>query len=114
MLKIKRIYEKPSPDDGIKILVDRLWPRGINKKTANITVWLEDIAPSDSLRKWFGHRPERWEEFKSRYLDELKEKKNIITQLRKLAQKERATLIYSAKNENNNAKVLFELITKRM
>jgi len=71
-LKIKRVYEKPSESDGFRVLVDRLWPRGIKKEKAGIDLWLKDIAPTNELRKWFGHKPEKWNDFKFRYFEELK------------------------------------------
>lgn len=76
MLKIKRIYEKVDKTDGLRVLVDRLWPRGLTKEKARIDKWLKDIAPSDNLRKWFGHKESRWEEFRRRYFEELTNKKN--------------------------------------
>ena len=78
MIKAKRIYEKPSEDDGLRILVDRLWPRGIRKDDARIDLWLKKIGPSNELRQWFGHDPGRWEEFKGRYFHELKGKEDLV------------------------------------
>ncbi len=113
MLKIKRIYEKSTPDDGIRVLVDRLWPRGISRNEVNVDHWMKEIAPCDSLRKWFAHRTERWEEFKSRYLKELEDKKDLVRKLEEIMQKNTVTILYSAKDEyRNNAIVLFELIMK--
>ena len=113
MLKIKRIYELPDKGDGVRILVDRLWPRGVSKEKAKIDLWLKDIAPSDNLRKWFGHEEERWEEFKKRYLRELKDKKELVKQVRKMDKKGKVTLLYAAKDEaRNNAVVLDELLRK--
>ena len=77
----KRIYEERSPKDGFRILVDRLWPRGIKKEQANIDLWLKEIAPSDSLRKWFNHEPEKWEGFKQRYFKELDQNQNLVEEL---------------------------------
>ncbi|HYB93183.1 MAG TPA: DUF488 family protein, partial [archaeon] len=78
MRKIKRIYEKPEREDGYRILVDRLWPRGLSKDKAKIDLWMKEIAPSDETRKWFSHDPRKWEEFKKRYKNELKDKKNLL------------------------------------
>lgn len=114
LLKIKRIYEKPQDNDGLRILVDRLWPRGLTKEKAKIDKWMKDIAPSDNLRKWFGHKEERWEEFKKRYFEELKEKKDLIKELRILFKNNTVTLLYAAKDkERNNVQVLLELLKER-
>jgi len=111
MIKIKRIYEVPSKDDGFRVLVDRLWPRGVSKEKAKLDLWLRDIAPSDAVRKWFGHREERWEEFKKRYFKELKEKKEPVEQLKTMNKKGVVTLLYTAKDEaRNNAVVLKDLL----
>ena len=110
-VKIKRIYDSVSKDDGKRILVDRLWPRGIKKEDARIDEWLKDIAPSDSLRKWFAHDPAKWPEFKRRYIAELRKKPDLVDALRKEAKSEKVTLLFSAKDaERNNAVVLKEVI----
>jgi uncharacterized protein YeaO (DUF488 family) len=112
MIKIKRTYDPPSSDDGKRILVDRLWPRGIKKEDARIDEWMKDIAPSDELREWFSHDPSKWQEFKKRYRNELKDKSELIENLRKQAKKGNVTLLFSAKYiEHNNAVVLKEVIT---
>jgi len=85
-IKLKRAYEQPDPGDGRRILVDRLWPRGVKKADAAIDFWLRDIAPSAELRRWFGHRPERWPEFRRRYLAELQERPELIEEIRKAAE----------------------------
>ncbi len=112
MIKIKRIYEKPSEDDGFRILVDRLWPRGIKKDESKVDLWLKEIAPSNELRKWFSHRKERWIDFKKRYKEELKEKTELIEKIKKLENVHgTVTLLFSAKDvEHNNAVVLLEFI----
>jgi len=111
MIKIKRIYEAPSKEDGFRILVDRLWPRGVSKEKAKIDLWLKDIAPSDDLRKWFGHKEERWPEFKKKYLEELKNKKPLIEQLRTSKKKGAITILFAAKDtERNNAVVLKDML----
>lgn len=110
MVKIKRVYEKPEAEDGIRILVDRLWPRGLTKEKASIDLWLKDIAPSTQLRKWFDHDPEKWNEFKKRYLAELKENKESVALLKEKLTKGDVTLIFGAKDEEHNeALVLKEL-----
>jgi len=114
MIKIKRIYESASPDDGRRIYVDRLWPRGMKKEEVKIDEWLKDISPSDGLRKWFGHDPSKYAEFKRRYTKELKEHSEILERIRKEGRKETVTLLFSAKDvEHNNATVLRELLSGR-
>ncbi len=113
MIKLKRIYDPVSADDGKRILVDRLWPRGIKKDKAAIDEWLKDIAPSDELRKWFSHDPSKWHEFKNRYQKELKNKSELVERLRAGAKKEKITLLFSAKDvKHNNAVVLKEVIER--
>ena len=101
-IKMKRVYEKPDQEDGRRILVDRLWPRGLTKEKASVDLWLKDIAPSTELRKWFGHDPSKWEEFKSRYLSELRENSESIQTLRQELKKGKVTLLYGAKDEEHN------------
>jgi len=105
-VSIKRAYEPPAPSDGIRILVDRLWPRGVTKSDAHISQWMKEIAPSNELRKWFGHDPERWEEFRRRYRAELAQKPELMAELRSLASKGRLTLVYSAHDEAHNQAVV--------
>ncbi len=112
LLGIKRIYDKAEITDGKRILIDRLWPRGVRKSTANIDMWLKDVAPSDDLRKWFSHDPSKWEEFKIRYKKEL-ERNPALQQLLDIIRKSDVTLVYAAKDtEHNNAVVLKEVIEK--
>jgi uncharacterized protein YeaO (DUF488 family) len=109
-IKIKRVYEKPDKDDGIRILVDRIWPRGLTKEKANIDLWLKDIAPSTELRKWFGHDPAKWDEFRRRYREELKKNKESTSLMKEQLKKGAVTLVYAAKDEEHNeALVLKEL-----
>jgi uncharacterized protein YeaO (DUF488 family) len=111
MIRIKRIYDPPSPEDGRRVLVDRLWPRGMSREKACIDEWLKEIAPSDGLRKWFGHDPARWGEFRQRYLEELQGQRDILERLRAEAKMGTVSLLYAAKNaEQNNAVVLRELL----
>lgn len=103
MIKIKRVYEEASKEDGCRILVDRLWPRGLSKDKAMIDVWLKEVAPSNDLRKWFSHDPQRWHEFIKRYETELKQKQELLREI-KQAEKENGTvtLLYSAKDQEHN------------
>ncbi|BBE16515.1 uroporphyrin-III c-methyltransferase [Aquipluma nitroreducens] len=111
MIKIKRAYLEPEEDD-MRILVDRLWPRGLTKEKANIDLWMKDVAPSTELRKWFSHDIEKWEEFKRRYLDELNENKESVAILKEQLNKGNVTLIFGARDElHNEAIVLKELLS---
>jgi uncharacterized protein YeaO (DUF488 family) len=112
MFKIKRIYETPEDEDKYRVLVDRLWPRGLSKDKAKVDLWMKDIAPSNDLRKWFGHEENKWPEFKERYLDELRKKKEMIKDLKSLENFHKTvTILYAAKDEeHNNAVVLFEVL----
>jgi uncharacterized protein YeaO (DUF488 family) len=112
--KIKRVYEKPEKEDGFRILVDRLWPRGLTKEKAKVDLWLKEIAPSTELRKWFAHDREKWEEFKKRYLSELKKNKEPVAQLKEKMKEGNVTLIYAAKDETHNeAQVLLNELKKK-
>lgn len=111
MITIKRIYDPVAEADGKRILVDRLWPRGIKKESAGIDEWLKDIAPSDELRKWFSHDPSKWAEFRQKYRKELQSKSAAIGRLRREARGATITLLFAAKDvEHNNAVVLKEAI----
>jgi len=113
MIKIKRIYDSASRDDGKRIYIDRLWPRGMKKEEVKMDEWLKEISPSDTLRKWFGHDPSKYEEFKKRYIKELEPHAEILERIRKEGKKETVTLLFSAKDdEHNNATVLKEIIGK--
>jgi uncharacterized protein YeaO (DUF488 family) len=115
MVKIKRIYDQPTEDDGFRILVDRLWPRGLNKKKAKLDLWLKDIAPSSELRKSFCHDPKKWTEFKKKYFRELVDKKELVHLIIKKAKEINVTLLYGAKDkEFNNAVALKEYIRNRI
>lgn len=112
-MKIKRVYEKPAKEDGIRILVDRLWPRGLTKEKAAVDLWLKEIAPSTELRKWFGHDPDKWKEFQKRYKQELKKNHEQDLILKEQVKKGIVTLVYGAKDEEHNeALVLKELIRR--
>lgn len=105
-IHIKRAYDSPSTHDGTRILVDRLWPRGLKKTDAVISQWMKEIAPSNELRRWFGHDPERWEEFRRRYERELEAQGGLLGELRELAKRGPVTLIYSAHDETHNQAVV--------
>jgi uncharacterized protein YeaO (DUF488 family) len=109
-IAVKRAYEAASPDDGRRILVDRLWPRGVSKARAHLDGWMKDVAPSTELRQWFDHRPDRWPEFRRRYLEELKANPNV-TPLVEMAAAGPLTLIFAARDtERNEAVVLAEFL----
>ncbi|MBU6506456.1 MAG: DUF488 family protein [Alphaproteobacteria bacterium] len=113
-VQLKRAYDPPSLRDGTRILVDRLWPRGISKAKARIDLWLKDVAPSTVLRQWFGHDPARWSEFRRRYRAELRRQPDALAQLRALARRGRVTLVFGARDERRNqAVVLKDLLADR-
>jgi uncharacterized protein YeaO (DUF488 family) len=113
-LVTKRIYESTTESDGKRILVDRLWPRGISKERASLDLWLKEIAPSDGLRLWFGHRSDRWSEFKVRYFQELTDKQDEVGQIETLSAVGTITLVYAAQDTlHNNAVALAEYLSQR-
>jgi len=106
-MKIKRVYEPAAKSDGLRILVDRLWPRGLSKSKAKIDLWLKELAPSSELRKWFGHDPEKWPEFQKRYTKELRKNKLVLQELKRKIKTGPATLLFGAKDAaHNNAVAL--------
>jgi uncharacterized protein YeaO (DUF488 family) len=110
-LQIKRVYEERSATDGQRILVDRVWPRGVSKAMLGDAIWLKDVAPSAELRKWFNHRPERWKQFRARYAAELKRNSDTIAKLRAMCAQGPVTLLYSARDvEHNQALALAEYL----
>jgi uncharacterized protein YeaO (DUF488 family) len=113
-IEIKRVYEEPGKEDGFRILVDRLWPRGLTKEKAKVDLWLKEIAPTTELRKWFAHDPEKWTGFKKRYLAELKENKEALSKIKQEMKKGNVTLLYAAKDEaHNEAQVLLNKLKKK-
>lgn len=116
MFKLKRIYEKYEKSDGYRILVDRLWPRGMSKEKARVDLWLKDIAPSAELRQWFNHDPKKWPEFQRRYEKELKLKKEIVAELKNIIKKEKtATILFAAFDaEHNDAVALAKILKLKM
>lgn len=112
-VRIKRAYEPAEPGDGYRVLIDRLWPRGVAKDAAHLHEWARELAPSSDLRRWFGHDPERFDEFRRRYLDELAAHEEKVRELRKLARRRTVTLVYGARDEtHNDAVVLADLIRR--
>ena len=105
MIKLKRAYEPASAGDGVRVLVERLWPRGVSKDNAKIDLWLKDVAPSTELRQWYGHDPERWPQFQKRYRAELKKQAELLVLLSLLADKQTVTFIYAAHDEERNSAV---------
>lgn len=101
-IRLKRVYEKPSRQDGLRILVERLWPRGLTKERAAVGLWLKDVAPSPELRKWFSHDPARWEQFQKRYWRELKENKEAVQLLKQKGKQGTVTLVYAARDKEHN------------
>jgi uncharacterized protein YeaO (DUF488 family) len=113
MVKVKRVYEMPAKDDGCRVLVDRLWPRGMKKEAAHLDAWLKEVAPSDGLRKWFGHDPEKWGEFQKKYRLELRKQKELIAELKQMAkQKGTLTLLFGAKDQERNQAVVLAAVLK--
>lgn len=112
MIKIKRVYEEYSKDDGFRILVDRLWPRGVSKKNVQVDLWLKEIAPTNQLRQWFNHDVSKWQEFQKRYKKELDNNQELVSQIKRLENEHKQiTLVYAAKDEkHNNAVVLIDYL----
>ena len=112
--KIKRVYEKPAKEDGFRILADRLWPRGLTKEKASVDLWLKDIAPSTELRKWFGHDPEKWNEFKKKYVAELKKNKETVSILKEKIKEGTVTILYGARDQvHNEALVILDFLDEK-
>lgn len=113
-MRVKRVYEKASRRDGKRILVDRLWPRGVSKDEARVVVWIKQVSPSSELRRWFGHDPKKWDEFKRRYFEELDTRQEQVQELRQQFKGRTITLLYAARDaEHNNAVALREYLAKR-
>lgn len=101
-IQIKRVYDEASESDGKRILVDRLWPRGVSKERAKLDLWLKEVAPSNELRRWFNHDPMKWDEFQARYRDELKANPTAVDKLRKASEAQKLTLLFGARDEEHN------------
>ena len=110
MIKLKRVYQEPSPADGLRILVDRLWPRGLTKERAAVDLWLKELAPSTELRKWFGHDPAKWREFQTRYREEVHDNDEVLQVLKEKAKKNTVTLVYGARDEHHNEALVLKQI----
>lgn len=108
MIKLKRVYEPVASEDGFRVLVERLWPRGISKERAALDLWLKEVAPSPKLRSWFGHDPAKWEEFRSSYRDEIKTHEDEVAQLQELSRKGDVTFVYAAHDMEHNAAVVLK------
>jgi uncharacterized protein YeaO (DUF488 family) len=113
MIHLKRVYETPSPKDGCRVLVERLWPRGLSKERAAVDLWLKEVAPSPRLRKWFGHDPAKWKQFQQRYWAELDKKKDPVTALKHLAKKRSVTMVFAARDEQHNAALALKQFLER-
>lgn len=115
MIEVKRVYEKPTSSDGLRILIDRVWPRGLKKDKSALDGWLRDLAPSDGLRKWFGHDPQKWQEFRRRYYAELRANAVTWAPILEVARKSKVVLLYGARDlEHNTAAVLKKFLTARL
>lgn len=116
MIQLKRAYDEPDPEDGRRVLVDRIWPRGVSKEEAKLDEWRREVAPSDELREWFDHEPDRWEEFRCRYAEELEERSEAWRDLAETAREEETlTLVYGASDRNhNNAVVLRDFLLQEL
>jgi uncharacterized protein YeaO (DUF488 family) len=110
MIQVKRVYERRSRRDGVRILVDRLWPRGLSKERAAISVWLKNLAPSTELRLWFGHDPAKWKQFQARYRKELREKGEALKLLRQKSNECTVTLLYGARDEEHNEAMVLKKV----
>ena len=115
MLKIKRVYDPPSPNDGKRILIDRLWPRGLKKEDAKVDDWIKEVAPSTELRTWYGHDPKKWSEFKRRFFSELRRRQDLVEGIVSASRKGTVTLLFGSREERfNNAVALKEFVEARM
>jgi len=113
MIQIKRVYDPPSPEDGLRVLVERLWPRGVTREKARLDLWFKEIAPSTGLRKWFAHDPEKWEMFVERYEKELSEKRDLVSSLAMNGRTTPITLVYSARDAQHNSAVILKRVLEK-
>lgn len=110
MIRLKRIYEEPARSDGLRILVDRLWPRGLSKERAAVNLWLKEVAPSTELRKWFGHDPAKWRQFQARYCKELGENNDALELLKQKSKDRTVTLLYGARDQEHNEAIVLKSV----
>jgi uncharacterized protein YeaO (DUF488 family) len=110
MIKVKRVYEPPSEADGFRVLVDRLWPRGLTKERAAVDLWLKDIAPSTELRKWFRHDPIKWKQFQARYRTELRKRRDAVKSLKEKSKNRTLTLLFGARDEEHNEALVLKRV----
>lgn len=114
MIRLKRVYEKPSRQDGFRILVDRLWPRGLTKERASVDLWLKEVAPSTTLRKWFGHDPAKWRQFERRYRRELRGQRQALEVLKQKSREHTISLVYAARDEEHNEAVVLKAMLESL
>ena len=116
MLRLKRVYDPPTPEDGERILVERLWPRGLSREAARLSAWFREVAPSPELRRWFGHRPERWEGFRLRYRQELEapSRRRLVEELARHARRGTVTLVFAARDEEHNGAVVLKEVVEEL
>jgi uncharacterized protein YeaO (DUF488 family) len=114
MIELKRAYEQPSPQDGFRVFVERLWPRGVRKENAQFDLWLKDVSPSPELRKWYGHDPTKWTEFQKRYRAELKERTDELNFLKEKSRGETVTLVYAARDQEHNSALILKNVLDGM
>jgi uncharacterized protein YeaO (DUF488 family) len=107
-IRLKRAYEKPASDDGLRVLVERLWPRGLTKERAAVDLWMKDVAPSPELRRWYDHDPSKWDEFQKRYLAELRHNAGMLEQLREKCRGKPVTFVYAARDEQRNSALILK------
>jgi uncharacterized protein YeaO (DUF488 family) len=107
-IRLKRAYAAPAPDDGLRILVERLWPRGLSKERAAVDLWVKDAAPSPELRRWYGHDPAKWDEFRKRYRAELRQNKDSVEELRRKCRGKTVTFVYAARDEDRNSALVLK------
>jgi uncharacterized protein YeaO (DUF488 family) len=107
-IRLKRVYEEPASDDGLRILVERLWPRGLSKERAAVELWIKEVAPSPELRRWYNHDPARWDEFRRRYRAELRRNKDAVEELRRECRGKTVTFVYAARDEEHNSTLVLK------
>jgi uncharacterized protein YeaO (DUF488 family) len=107
-IRLKRAYDEPSPEDGLRVLVERLWPRGLSKERAAVDLWIKDVAPSPELRRWFNHDPARWDEFQKRYRAELQQKKDAVEELRRKCRGGTVTFVFATRDEEHNGALVLK------